>query len=138
MRSFKIARVFGIPIEVNVSFLVVLPIVAWLIATQVGQLIVVFNRLFAARFPATVLTGGVTPYVLGAVAAIGLFVGVVLHELGHSVVSMHYGYDIDAITLWFLGGIAQLTELPDDWEQELAVAIAGPIVSVILDRKAHV
>jgi Zn-dependent protease/CBS domain-containing protein len=132
MRSFRIARVVGIPIEVTVSFLVVLPIVAWLIATQVGQLIVIFNRLFAANLTAAVLTGGVTPYILGTVAAIGLFVGVVLHELGHSVVSMHYGYDIDAITLWFLGGIAQLTELPDDWKQELAVAIAGPIVSVIL------
>jgi Zn-dependent protease/CBS domain-containing protein len=132
MRSFRIARVVGIPIEVTVSFLVVLPIVAWLIATQVGQLIVIFNRLFAANLTPAVLTGGVTPYILGTVAAIGLFVGVVLHELGHSVVSMHYGYDIDAITLWFLGGIAQLTELPDDWKQELAVAIAGPIVSVIL------
>lgn len=132
MRSFRIGSVFGIPIELNISFLLVLPIIAWLIATQVGQLISLFNNVFGANLTAAALTGGIVPYVLGAVSAIGLFTGVVLHELGHSVVSARYGYDIDAITLWFLGGIAQLTEMPEDWKQELAVAIAGPIVSVIL------
>jgi len=47
-------------------------------------------------------------------------------------VAMRYGYAIDAITLWFLGGIAQMTEMPEDWKQEFAVAVAGPVVSVIL------
>lgn len=132
MRSFQIGSLFGILIQLNVSFLVVLPVLAWLIATRVGRLISIFNRRFGATLAADALTGGAIPYVLGALSAIGLFVGVVLHELGHSVVSMRYGYDIDAITLWFLGGVAQITEMPEDWKQELAVAVAGPVVSVVL------
>jgi Zn-dependent protease/predicted transcriptional regulator len=70
--------------------------------------------------------------VLGVLAALGLFAGVLLHELGHSLVAMHYGYEIDSIKLWILGGIAQFTEIPKNWKQELSVALAGPIVSIVL------
>jgi len=72
------------------------------------------------------------PWIVGVVAALGLFVGVVLHELGHSLVAMHYGFEIDSITLWIFGGIAQFTEMPEDWRQELAVSVAGPAVSVAI------
>ncbi|MFB6146246.1 MAG: CBS domain-containing protein, partial [Halobacteriaceae archaeon] len=61
-----------------------------------------------------------------------LFAGVVLHELGHSVVAMRYGVSIDAITLWVFGGIAQLDDQPESWRPELFIAIAGPVVSVAL------
>lgn len=58
MRSFQIESLFGIPMQLNISFLVILPILAWLIAMQVDQLIAVFNRGFGASFAADVLTGG--------------------------------------------------------------------------------
>lgn len=132
MPSFRIGSVAGIPIRLGLSFLLVLPLVAWFIATQVGQWVSIMNRTLGANFAVGALSSGSMPFVLGAVAAVGLFIGVVLHELGHSLVAMRYGYAIDAITLWFLGGIAQLTEMPEDWRQELAVAIAGPIVSIAL------
>jgi CBS domain-containing protein len=45
---------------------------------------------------------------------------------------MRFGFPIDSITLWLFGGIAQLTEMPEDWRQELYIAIAGPIVSIVL------
>lgn len=137
MRNFRIGSVLSIPIELNISFLLVLPIWAWLIATQVEQLISIFNDLFAANLTADILTSGVTPYLLGGLSAIVFFGGVVLHEIGHSVVSAWYGYEVDAITLWFLGGIAQITEMPEDWKQELTVAIAGPIVSIILSAISY-
>lgn len=75
---------------------------------------------------------GATPWLLGAVAALGLFAGVVIHEPGHSVVALQFGYVIEAITLWSLGGIASSAEMPERWRQELLVSVAGPLVSVPL------
>jgi len=132
MRSFTVGSVFGIPIKVDLTFLLVLPVLAWLISTQVGAYVTQFNSLLGANLDVGALTAGSTPLVLGVVAAICLFAAVVLHELGHSVVAMRFGVPIESITLWFLGGIAQLTEMPENWKQELAVAIAGPIVSIAL------
>ncbi|WP_160135089.1 site-2 protease family protein [Halococcus salsus] len=132
MPSFRIGSIAGIPIRLGLSFLLVLPLFAWFIGNGIGQLLPLLNGIFDANLPVAELSAGNTPYVLGIVAAVGLYVGVVLHELGHSFVAMRYGYEIDAITLWFLGGIAQMAEMPEDWRQELTVAVAGPAVSVVL------
>ena len=137
MPSFRIGRIAGIPIKVGLSFLLVLPLFAWLIAADVGRWTSIMNDVVGANLPAASLSAGSTPFVLGSAAAIGLFAGVVFHELGHSLVAMRYGYPIDSITLWFLGGIAQLTETPEDWRQEFAVAIAGPIVSVAVGAASY-
>jgi Zn-dependent protease/CBS domain-containing protein len=132
MPSFRIGSIAGIPIKLGLSFLLVLPLLAWLIASQIGQLVMLMNTTFGTSLPEAALSAGTTPYILGVAAALGLFAGVILHELGHSVVAMRFGYDIDSITLWFLGGIAQMVEMPEDWRQEFAVAVAGPVVSVAL------
>lgn len=132
MPSFRVGSIAGIPIKLGLSFLLVLPLLAWLIASQVGQLVALMNGTFGTALPGAALSAGTMPYFLGIAAALGLFAGVVLHELGHSAVAMRFGYDIDAITLWFLGGIAQMAEMPEDWRQEFAVAVAGPVVSVAL------
>ncbi len=132
MRSFRVGSAFGIPLKVDVTFLLILPIFAWIIGSQVGQWVDILNTAFGTGLDADPLTAGNAEWVLGTVAALGLFAGVVLHELGHSLVAMRYGFDIDSITLWIFGGIAQLSEMPEDWRQELSIAIAGPIVSVVL------
>ncbi|SFR87818.1 Zn-dependent protease (includes SpoIVFB) [Halomicrobium zhouii] len=137
MRRFRIGSAFGIPIQLDLTFLLVLPIFAWIIGSQVTQTVDLLNRA-GAGLDAAVLTTGSLPWVLGVAAAVGLFAGVVLHELGHSLVARRYGYPIDSITLWLFGGIAQLTEMPEDWRQELTIAIAGPIVSVVLGVLSYV
>jgi Zn-dependent protease/CBS domain-containing protein len=129
-RSFRIGSLLGIPIKLDVTFLVILPAFAWIIAVQVGDLVPLLNALLGTEIAVEGLTTGSTPWLLGTAAALGLFASVLLHELGHSVVAIRYGLPIESITLWLLGGIAQLTEQPTDWRQELAIAIAGPIVSV--------
>jgi len=132
MRRFRIGSAFGIPIQLDLTFLLVLPLFAWIIGTQVAQTADLLNRSLGTGLDPALLTGGSLVWVLGVVAAVGLFTGVVLHELGHSVVAIRYGFPIDSITLWLFGGVAQLTEMPEDWKQELAIAVAGPIVSVAL------
>ncbi len=108
----------------------ILPAFAWLIAIQIGDLVPVLNGLLGTEIALEAVSTGSTPWLLGAAAAIGLFASVLAHELGHSVVAIRYGFPIDSITLWLLGGVAQLSEQPTNWRQELAIAIAGPIVSV--------
>ncbi|WP_135824877.1 CBS domain-containing protein [Halorussus ruber] len=132
MRSFTVGRAFGIPIKLDLTFLLILPVFAWLIGSQVGIWVDNLNLLWSTNLDRAALTAGNLEWVLGALAAIGLFVGVVLHELGHSLVAMRFGFPIDSITLWIFGGIAQLTEQPEDWKQEFAIAIAGPAVSIAL------
>jgi Zn-dependent protease len=130
MRGLKIGTVLGIPIRLNWTFLIVLPLFAYLIGSQVGIIAETMNQALGAGIDPTALAGGLTPWTLGLAAAVGLFVGVLLHEFGHSVVAMRYGYEIESITLWLLGGLASFTEFPEDWKHEFWIAIAGPIVSV--------
>jgi Zn-dependent protease/CBS domain-containing protein len=117
----------GIPVVLDWSFLVMLPLLAWMIGSRV--------ELFAEMFdvPAgPALTGGVMPFLLGLVAATGLFAGVVLHELGHALTARAYGVKVRGITLWLLGGVAEFEEMPRQRGAEAVVAIVGPIVSVAL------
>jgi len=88
------------------------------------------NESLGAGIDPAALVGGVTPWALGLAAALGLFGGVLLHEFGHSIVAMRYGYEIESITLWLLGGLANFAEFPEDWKHEFWIAIAGPVVSV--------
>ncbi|MDS0260324.1 CBS domain-containing protein [Haloarcula sp. S1CR25-12] len=132
MRRFRIGSAFGIPIQLDLTFLLVLPLFAWIIGTQIAQTAGLLNSSLGTGLDPALLTGGSLVWALGTVAAVGLFTGVVLHELGHSLVAIRYGFPIDSITLWLFGGVAQLTEMPEDWKQELAIAVAGPIVSIVL------
>ena len=130
MRGLKIGTALGIPVRLNWTFLIVLPLFAYLIGSQVGMIAEVMNETLGAGIDPSALAGGLTPWGLGLAAALGLFVGVLLHEFGHSVVAMRYGYEIESITLWLLGGLASFTEFPEDWKHEFWIAIAGPVVSV--------
>jgi Zn-dependent protease/CBS domain-containing protein len=138
MRSYRIGTAFGIPIEVDLSLLLVLPVLGWVIGSRVDRWLQMFNSLPGGDLAGAGLMTGLTPWLLGIVAAVGLFVGVLLHELGHSVVALHYGYDIESIKVWLFGGVAQFIEMPDEPRQEVAVAVAGPVVSVALGVLSYV
>ncbi|RBI59701.1 metalloprotease [halophilic archaeon] len=132
LKSYRVGRVFGIPIEFDITFLFILPIFAWLIGNQIEQLVPLLNDTLNAKIAVETLTSGARPWLIGLIVAVGLFIGVVLHELGHSLVALYYGYEIESITLWLLGGMANFTETPRNWRHEFAIAIAGPIVSVAI------
>ncbi|TMT85320.1 CBS domain-containing protein [Haloterrigena sp. H1] len=132
MRSFRIGSLFGIPIKLDLTFLLVLPLFAYLIGTQIGQVAELLNAGLAAEIDTGVISAGLMPWALGLTAAIGLFIGVVLHELGHSLTAQRFGFPIDSITLWLFGGIAAFSEMPENWRQELTIAVAGPIVSILV------
>jgi Zn-dependent protease/CBS domain-containing protein len=130
MQGLRIGSAFGIPVKLHWSFLLVLPLFAGLIGSDIATIAELLNELPTVDIDPASLAGTYRPWILGLVAALGLFVGVLLHEFGHSVVALQYGYDIDSITLWLLGGLANFTEMPEDWRHEFLIAVAGPLVSV--------
>ncbi|HBY96675.1 MAG: site-2 protease family protein [Ardenticatenaceae bacterium] len=76
--------------------------------------------------------GGLLRALFGALLISVLFVCVVLHELGHSLAAMRYGIRVQDITLLPIGGVAQLRAMPDAPRQELVIALAGPLVNVVI------
>lgn len=120
-------RLLGIPISLDLSFLIVLPLFAFLIGSQLP----VYLRLLQIS-AAPELLQGPAPYLLGLLAALGLFLSVLIHELGHALTARAYGVQTREITLWLLGGVAQLEQIPRTRGAEAIIAVAGPIVSVLL------
>ncbi|MEI7958972.1 MAG: site-2 protease family protein [Verrucomicrobiota bacterium] len=74
---------------------------------------------------------------MGVVAALLFFLSILLHELGHSVVSQRCGIPVPSITLLFIGGLAEISREPDDPKTELKIAVAGPAVSLVLVALYH-
>ena len=131
-KGFRVGSIAGIPIKLDITLLLILPVLAYLIAGGMSEVTVALNQGFGADLDVDVLTEGPMPWILGFAAAIGLFVCVLLHELGHAAVARYYGYEMKSITLWLLGGVARPEEQPTQWNHEFWIAIGGPVVSVAL------
>ena len=112
-------RLFGIEIRLDASWLLLAILITWTLA--VG--------FFPQSYPD--LAPG-TYWLMGAIAALGLFASIILHELGHSVVAQRDGLEIDGITLFVFGGVAEMKAEPASPAKEFRMAIAGPIVSLVL------
>jgi Zn-dependent protease len=111
--SLKLITVRGIPIRVHGSFLLILLWAAWLgFSTR------------AAGWPLGVL--------FWVMFTLLLFVCVVLHELGHSLVAQLFGVTVQDITLWPIGGVARFVKLPQRPYQEFLITAAGPAVNLLL------
>lgn len=121
-------KLFGIPVKLNISFLIFFPLLAWLIGSQLDY----YVGLLGMNIDTTALTTGPMPLLVGLIAAAGLFLGVTLHELGHSFVARSYGVQIKSITLHVLGGVAELEQIPPESGREAKMAISGPLVSFLL------
>src|SRR5215212_2036903 len=118
-------KLLGIPVLLDVTFLIILPVFALSIAGRVDYWA---RQVGVEDHPS--LHSAWVPYLLGLVTAVGLFASVLVHELGHSVVARMYGVKVRSITLWLLGGVAQFDEMPRQRGAEAVMAIAGPLVSV--------
>jgi len=117
--NWRIGRALGIPIHVHASWFLVFLFVTWSMAT--GYLPETLPGLSALRY-----------WGMGGIAALLLFLSVLLHELGHSYVALRYQIPIKQITLFIFGGMAHMGKEPPSPRAELLIAIAGPIVSLIL------
>ncbi|MEM9274369.1 MAG: site-2 protease family protein [Cyanobacteria bacterium P01_F01_bin.143] len=115
--NIRIGNLFGIPFFINPSWFFVLG----LVTLELGY--------DFARYPEI---GGIVPWILGLFGALLLFASVVAHELGHSFAAIAQGIQVKSITLFLFGGLATLEKESETPIQSLLVAIAGPLVSVLL------
>jgi Zn-dependent protease len=115
--SIQLARVFGIRIGVSASWFVVL-----------GLLIV----FFYGEFHRVIGGSQSSAYALAVAGALGYFGSILLHELGHALVSRRLGIEVLGIELWFFGGMARQAREPETSGEEFKVAAAGPAVTLVL------
>jgi Zn-dependent protease/CBS domain-containing protein len=130
--SFRIGRVFGIPILIHYSFILVIPLFAWIIGSQITVTTDMLQGFFSIPIDTSLITEGIMPWILGTVVALGLFAGVLIHELAHSLVARRKGIKINNITLMIFGGIATMEEGIPDPKAELPMALVGPIASLVV------
>ncbi|MHB1431285.1 MAG: site-2 protease family protein, partial [Streptosporangiaceae bacterium] len=118
-QSLRLGRVAGIPVGVHWTVGVILLLIADMLGMSV---------LPAARegLPAVVYW---TVAVLGAVVFAG---SLLVHELSHAIVAKRHGVRVRSITLWMLGGVAELDDDPPNPTADLRIALAGPASSLAL------
>lgn len=118
-QTISLGRILGIPIGLDYSWFLIFGLLTWTLAVS--------------YFPSEFSNWPTAQYwIVGAATAIMLFVSVLLHELGHSVVAMRYKIPVRSITLFIFGGVAQIGAEPPSAMAEFWIAIAGPVVSFAL------
>jgi Zn-dependent protease len=115
----RLIRLFGIPISVDISWLIILALITWSLAEAIFR-----PELQDASEGERLL--------LGFVTALAFFLCIVLHEMGHALVARSRGIPIRGITLFLFGGVAELAAEPPSASSEFLMAIAGPLVTVFL------
>ena len=130
--SFRIGNLFGIPIYIHYTFLLVIPLFAWIIGSEISYTIDALTSVFTIPIDTTLLTAGLVPYGVGIIVAFGLFGGVLVHELAHSLIARRKGIKINSITLMIFGGIASMEEGIPDPKVELPMALIGPLTSLLV------
>src|SRR5438045_2415371 len=108
--SLPIFRVAGIQLRIHITFLL---LIAWLAFGYYAQ-------------------GGSAAAASRVIFVLLLFLCVVLHEFGHAFAAKAFGINTPDITLLPIGGVARLERMPEEPVQELIIAVAGPLVNVVI------
>jgi len=108
--SYKITTIWGIPIKIHISLIILIALMAI----------------------SSITSGGLDALVKALLLAVCIFTSIALHELGHSFVAIRKGCRVREITLLFIGGAAQMEEIPTRPRDEMLMALAGPLVSIAI------
>ena len=109
--TFKIAKLFGIPVMLHWSFLLLVP----------------FGVYYSQALE---LTGQEVQW--WSLLSVSVVTCILFHEIGHALIAKRYGVETQDIILFPIGGMARLNRLPDKPVQELLVALAGPMMNVLI------
>ena len=118
-RRFNIMTIAGFKIGIDISWFFIAILLTWTLAVGYFPFIV-------PKQPED------TYWLMGFIGMLGLFISVILHEMGHAIVARHFGLPTEQITLFIFGGVAEMKEEPTSAKTEFLVAIAGPIVSILI------
>lgn len=109
--SFKFARFFGIDVYIHQTFFLLLLYFGYQGYSQQGDI---------AQAASSILF------------IVALFACVVLHEYGHALMARRFGVKTSHITLLPIGGVASMQKIPEKPSQELLIALAGPMVNIVI------
>src|SRR5512137_399867 len=126
--SISIGKIFGIPIKLHITFLIILPLFVYIFSdpstpTRILGMPMSFNSLDASTL---------VKYVMGTIASVLFFAGILAHEVAHSYLALRYGVKIRSITLMIFGGVSAMEEMPRQPGQEWRMAFAGPLTSLVI------
>ncbi len=114
-----LGKILGIPVGLDYTWFLIFILLTWSLAVNYFPL--EFKQWPVAEY-----------WIIGALTSIMLFVSVLLHELGHSILALNYKIKVKQITLFLFGGVAEIAGEPPKAVAEFWIAIAGPIVSFLL------
>lgn len=117
--SLRLGRIAGIEIGIHYTWLFIFILISWSLA----------QGFFPAVIPGQTAA---TYWIMGSMAAVILFISVLLHELAHSLVARSKGLGVSSITLFIFGGVSNLKEEPKSASAEFTMAIVGPLSSLAL------
>ena len=123
--GWTIGRVFGVPVRIHASLLLVVPALALWLGTRGAA-----TGAVQLGFSATDLV--LPSYVFGALLTLAIFLTIIAHELGHALVALAQGAHVRGITLMVLGGVTETAHRDPTPTQQFWVAIAGPMVNAAL------
>jgi stage IV sporulation protein FB len=108
--AIRLGRIAGIEVRIHLTFFLLL---AWLGVVDYQQ-------------------GGSSAAIHGVLLTCLVFLCVLLHEFGHAMAARYYGIRTPDITLFPFGGVARIERMPDKPSEELVIALAGPLVNVVI------
>jgi Zn-dependent protease/CBS domain-containing protein len=117
--SFRIARLFGIELRIHISWVVIFGLVFFSL----------WNDVFPSQYP---FWSDQKTLLVSVVTAVLFFSSIVAHELSHSLVARRFNMRVSSITLFLLGGVANLQEEPPSAKAEFYMAAAGPFMSLCI------
>ncbi|UCD71608.1 MAG: site-2 protease family protein [Syntrophobacterales bacterium] len=117
--SWRIGSLFGIEIRIDSSWIIIFTFVTWALSSV----------YFPNRFPGWPQW---QYWIIGVVTSLLFFASVLGHELTHSLVAMRQGEEVRSITLFILGGVAELKGEPESPFKEFSMAFVGPLSSMII------
>ncbi len=131
--SYQIGSIRGIPIRLHLTFLVILVFFIWAFAVQdikIEEYGIILS--FGGMDAPTVIK-----YLFSIITAVLFFSTLLFHELSHSIVAQGYGIKIKSITLFIIGGVAQMEDIPKEPRKEGRIAAAGPAFSLTIGILAY-
>lgn len=117
--ALRLFRIFGIEVRLDLSVLVIFGLIVFSLGSG---LLPQWHPDWSAGLRWT------TAFVAGVL----FFASLLAHELAHSVVALRYGIPVPRITLFLFGGVAETGQEPETAKVEFLVAIAGPIMSILI------
>lgn len=117
--SVRLGRIAGIEVGLHWSLAIVFVLIVWTLAGQILPSV-------APDQPQSAY------WLVSALAGLLFYVSLLSHEMGHALVARGLGVRVEGITLWIFGGVARLRGEAATPGAEVKIAIAGPVVSVVL------